>query len=108
MDVKRLILDKMRGIFSIAPETDEDLNSIVQVHVRENLPMILQGKYTRTRATCEFCGSKHSYKEDYCDLKFDDEDVNETVETSSNATIGQIIEMMTIKRRLILAIVIKS
>ena len=50
MDVKRLILDKMRGIFTVAPENDEELNSIVQVHVKENLPMIQQGKYNKTRA----------------------------------------------------------
>lgn len=50
MDVKRLILDKMRGIFTVAPENDEELNSIVQVHVKENLPMIQQGKYQKTRA----------------------------------------------------------
>ena len=72
----------MRGIFTVAIEDDEKLNEIVEVHVKENLPMITQGKYTRTRAVCEFCDSKHSYKEDFCDLKFDDVEVNETVETA--------------------------
>ena len=70
--------------------------------------MVKQGKYTRTRPNCEFCDSKHSYKEDYCDLKFDDVEVNESVETASNATIGQIMNTMTYERRLILAIVIVS
>ena len=40
MDVKRMILEKMRGIFNEAPETDEQLNNMVEVHVKENLPMI--------------------------------------------------------------------
>jgi hypothetical protein len=40
MDVKRLVLEKMRGIFDSAPESDEELNSMVEVHVKENLPMI--------------------------------------------------------------------
>lgn len=40
MDVKRLVKDKLRGVFSIDPETDEKLNEIVQVHVRDNLPLV--------------------------------------------------------------------
>ena len=57
MDVKRMVLSKLRGIFEKFPETDEKLNEIVQVHVRDNLPFIQQGKYgMRTRAVCEFCG----------------------------------------------------
>ena len=33
MDVKRLILEKMRGVFEKVPEDDETLNEIVQVHI---------------------------------------------------------------------------
>ncbi len=33
MDVKRLILQKMRGVFEKEPEDDEQLNSLIQVHV---------------------------------------------------------------------------
>ena len=109
MDVKRMLLDKMRGIFTTAPENDEQLNNIVQIHVKENLPVVAQGKYgTRTKAPCEFCEKKHSYKEDYCDLELDEVDVNESVENASNATIAQILDKMTHDRRLILAVVIKS
>ena len=55
MDVKRLILEKMRGIFENEPENDEELNSMIEVHVRDNCPMIKAGTYTRTKANCEFC-----------------------------------------------------
>jgi len=55
LDVKKLIVEKMGGIFKSEPENDEMLNSMVEVHVRDNLPMVMMGKYTRTRAECEFC-----------------------------------------------------
>ena len=82
---------------------------MIEVHVKENLPMIQTGKYSwdKTRAVCEFCGQKHTYKVDHCELKFDGVPANESVETSTNATIGQILEMITHERRLILAIVFK-
>ena len=108
MDVKRLILEKMRGIFEKVPEDDETLNEIVQVHIQNNLPMIKTGTYIKERAKCEFAGRKLSYKEDYSELKFDDVDVNESVENASNATIGQILDKMVHKRRLVLAILLKQ
>ena len=82
MDVKRLILEKMRGIFEKVPEDDETLNEIVQVHIQNNLPMIKTGTYIKERAKCEFAGRKLSYKEDYSELKFDDVDVNESVDNA--------------------------
>lgn len=108
MDVKRVILDRMRGIFAEAPADDEELNEMVQVHVRENLPMVKKGMYTRTRADCEFCGEKHAYKDELCDLQFDDVESNESVANATATTIGQILDHMKYERRLILAIVIKS
>jgi len=88
MDVKRLILDRMRGIFAEAPDTDEELNEMMEIHVRDNLPMVKKGTYTRTKAECEFCGKKHSYKGEFCDLKMDDVEANESVETASAITVG--------------------
>lgn len=108
MDVKRLILEKMRGIFDTVPEGDEALNDLIEVHVRENCPMVKKGMYTRTRANCEFCGDKHSTSEEYCDLKLDGQEVNETVESSTAVTLGDLIAKMEHERPLILAIVLKS
>ena len=88
MDVKRLILRKMRGIFESEPEDDEALNKMIEVHVRENLPMVLVGKYTRQRANCEYCGQRHGFRDEYCDLKIGDMEVNESVENSHQVTIG--------------------
>lgn len=112
MDVKRMVLTKLRGIFETDPETDEKLNEIVQVHVRDNLPYVQQGKYgMRMRPVCDIYGIKHSYKDDYGELTLElneGDDANESVENATNATIGQIYEKMQYERRLILAIVIKS
>lgn len=91
MDVKRLVKEKMRGIWETVPETDEELNQVIEVHVKENLPMVKQGMYTRTRAVCEYCDEKHGYKDEYCDLKIDDVEVNESVESCQNLTLGEIV-----------------
>jgi len=95
-------------VFVKVPENDQELNRMVEVHVRENLPLVKMGSYTRTKATCEFCESKHSYKDEFCDLKFDDNEANESVETAEATTIGQIIDAMKYERRLVLAIVLKQ
>ena len=88
MDVKRMILEKLRGIFDEAPESDEELNSMVEVQ------KVVKKNYYRT---------------DYEELKFDDVPANESVETSTNATIGQILEeMLSHESRLILAIILKK
>ena len=83
---------------------------MIEVHVKENLPMVQRGKWSwdKTRATCEFCGQKHTYKEEHCELKIDGVTANDSVETASNVTIGQIQDMMTHERRLVLAIVLKK
>ncbi len=107
MDIKRLILEKMRGIFENEPEDDEELNNMIEVHVRENLPMVKKGAYTRTKADCEFCGEKHSFRDEYCDLKINDEEVNASVESSQAVKLGQIYDAMKYERRLILAIILK-
>lgn len=98
----------MRGIFDEVPANDEDLNKLIEVHVRENCPMIKKGMYTRVRANCEFCGDKHMSTEEYCDLKLNGVEVNETVETASATTLGDIVAKMEHERPLILAIVLKS
>ena len=77
-----MILDRMRGIFAQAPENDEELNQMIEVHVRENRPMIKKGLYSRERPDCEFSGAKMSYRDDYCELKIDGVLVNESVETT--------------------------
>ena len=70
--------------------------------------MVKQGMYSRVRAVCEFCDSKHGYKDDLCELKLNDVEVNESVETAQATTIKQILDEMKYERRLILAIVLKS
>ena len=48
------------------------------------------------------------YREEYCDLTFDDIKTNTSVETASSVTIGRILDTMQYPRRLILAVVLKS
>ena len=81
---------------------------MVEVHIKENLPMVKDGKYTKSKAVCEFCSNKHSFKEEYCGLKLDGVEANQNIETALSATIGKIMQNMVHKRRLILAIVLKN
>ena len=73
MDVKRMILEKLRGIFDEAPADDEELNNMVEVQ-----------KVVK----------KNYYKTDYEEIKIDNMNSNESVENSTNATIGQVLEEM--------------
>ena len=88
MDVKRMVVEKLRGIFESVPADDEQLNSVIEVHVKENLPLVQASKYYKAKPQCEFCGQKHMSKDDYCDLKIDDVEVNSSAETASNTTIA--------------------
>ena len=88
MDVKRMILEKLRGIFDEAPADDEELNNMVEVQ-----------KVVK----------KNYYKTDYEEIKIDNMNSNESVENSTNATIGQVLEeMQRHESRLILAIILKK
>ena len=77
LDVKRKIYELVKGAFYEELKSDEEIHSKIEVHVKENLPIIPSGTYTKTRAKCEFCGDKHGYREEYCELKIDEQDVNE-------------------------------
>jgi hypothetical protein len=40
------------------------------LHIRENLPIIVEGKYgARRRATCDFCKEKHDSMTEHCELE---------------------------------------
>ena len=71
-----------------APEDDEELNNMLEVQ-----------KVVK----------KNYYKTDYEEIKIDNMNSNESVENSTNATIGQVLEeMQRHESRLILAIILKK
>lgn len=78
----------MPAIFESLPENDEELNEMINVNVKDNAPMLKSGSYARTKAACEFCGDKHQSRDEFCDLKIDDVDVNESVEACQGVTLG--------------------
>ena len=90
MDIKRMVLEKMRGVFAEVPENDEELNEMIEVHVRENLR------------------SRYSYNDDYTELMFNKVKTNKSVETASDVNLEQILDRFKPKRHLILAIVLKN
>ena len=85
-----MVLEKMRGVFAEVPENDEELNEMIEVHVRENLR------------------SRYSYNDDYTELMFNKVKTNNSVETASDVNLEQILDRFKPKRHLILAIVLKS
>lgn len=76
--------------------------------MRDNLPKINQSQNLRQKAECEFCSNRHTSKEEFCDLKLNEIEVNSDVAFALSATVGQIVQTMIHKRRLVLAVVFKT
>ena len=61
MQLKKMIYEKVKYIYKegTGAKDEEDINRFIILHVVDNLPMIQSGKYSRRRATCEFCEDNH-------------------------------------------------
>ena len=95
MQVKRMIHDNLRGIFTEAIEDDNELNQLIEIHVKDNLPFIpLDGGADKVKAVCEFCFEQHTEKEEYCDLKLNGVEANSDLATASNITVRDIRQNM--------------
>jgi len=46
------------------------LNKGIILHIVDNLPYYIEGKYTKRKALCEFCKERHN-SADTCDLQID-------------------------------------
>lgn len=108
LDVKRKVYQLIRGAFEDQLKSDEELHSKIEVRVKENLPHVKSGTYTKTKAKCEFCEEKHGYREEHCELKINEQDVNEDLDLAKKITVADLKNQMEHKRRLIFAIVIKN
>ena len=49
MDVKRMVVEKLRGIFESVPADDEQLNSVIEVHVKEKEMLQLTQKHGKKK-----------------------------------------------------------
>ncbi len=73
LDIKKLILKKVRYLFkddNPVFKSDEELNRSIILHVADNLPYYIEGKYTKRKANCEFCRDRH-IQTDTCDARID-------------------------------------
>lgn len=73
LEMKKLILSKIRGIFKDDHpilKSDEELNKNILLQIVDNLPYYIEGKYTKRKANCEFCKERHA-QIDTCDIKLD-------------------------------------
>lgn len=71
MEVKKQLAQHLKHIYEEEFESDEQINKLIEVYVRDNNPMIQKGKYTRQKAECEFCKDVHTSREVFCDLTLD-------------------------------------
>ena len=59
LEIKKLIFEKVKFIFKNDKQSDEEINKNLLLHVVDNLPYYIEGKYTKKKAVCEFCREKH-------------------------------------------------
>ena len=70
LEIKQLILNKVKNIYkddNSIFKSDTDLNKNILLHIVDNLPYYIEGKYTKRKALCEFCKDRHN-SSDTCDL----------------------------------------
>jgi hypothetical protein len=57
-------------------ENNKVINEAIEIYIRDNMPTVPKKKGGYEKAICEFCRSKHSPSEEYCDLKVEGVDLN--------------------------------
>ena len=116
LQAKRQLMRKYQHIyeeelgFDVDEENDQNdkrINDAIHIFVRDNLPVVRKKNGMQTKAECEFCGSKHSAQDEFCDLKFDDVDGN-SLQAAKSFTIKQIVDKMVHTRPLVLVVVLKD
>lgn len=103
--IKEDILAYIGEIFT--QEGLKEEGSPIELQVRDNLPMIEEGKYVRRRATCEFCKEKHDSVTDHCELEVMGLDTRKP-EVASKVLLQNVLDQMYWKRTLAFAVIIKN
>jgi hypothetical protein len=109
LDVKKLILSKVKSIFkedSAVLKSDEELNKNILLQIYDNLPYFYESKYSKKKATCEFCRDRHNQAYT-CDIKIDKLSGNSD-EGYKTVTIKDILEKMEHKRDLIIGVIFRE
>jgi len=87
---------------------DATIEESFDLHVRDNLPVVYEGKYNaRRRATCDFCKEKHDTMTEHCELEVMGLDTSKA-EVASKVLLQNVLDQMYYIRTLALAVLIKS
>jgi len=105
LEVKTILRNLLKSVLKL--DSDTDTNDAIQVYVRDNLPMVAMGIYSKKKPECEFCKEVHGQRDVLCDLVIDKVDAN-SAEGCKKITVQQILDTMTTKRNLIFAVVISG
>lgn len=71
------------------------INKACELYIRDNTQdtqVKTKKGFTKQKATCEYCKSKHNVGLEMCDLKIDEADAN-SIEGATKITLQQIIDM---------------
>eukprot|EP00347_Sterkiella_histriomuscorum_P020920 403335950 len=106
MQLKRKIHEQVKSIFKNPLTDDSDINRSIMLHIVDNLPYVMAGKYNRKKATCEFCNDQHG-QHDTCDIKINKISGN-SEEGANEITVKDIYDKLEHKRDLIIGVVFRE
>lgn len=102
--MKEQIFAYYRSVFN----NDADVESSIELQVRDNLPTVTVGKYNaRQKAVCDFCKERHDNLTDYCELEVMGLDTRVPL-IASKVLLQNVIDQMFYERTLALAVMFKS
>ena len=109
LDIKKMIFQKVKYIYkedSVVFRSDDDLNKNLIIQLFDNLPYIQESKYSKRRATCEFCKDKHGGNYT-CEIKINGIFANSD-DGCNNVRLRDIFEKMEFKREIIFGVIFKE
>jgi hypothetical protein len=75
VDIKKKLYQTMKEAWKHDEDdeiTDEYINSIMYINLRNNSPIKEASKYSITREKCEFCGDSHTGSKELCEISCKD------------------------------------
>lgn len=111
LSMKKKIFFHLRGIFKsrkVCQNTDDQqqfdlwLNKNIVLYIKDNTPY-LQSKSgsSQRKAECEFCGKRHNYKDDICEISTPEHPSGNKLDSGARLIkLGDLYERLKYKRKI--------
>ena len=120
MDMKRTIYERIKYVFPAVrqagadaePQDDEWINDNIKMQIKDNTPtQAAKGGrgYGQTRkAECEFCGRRHTVRDDICDIRTADHKTGNSLAGAKGIRLQDLYEMIVNERDLVFEVLIND